>query len=502
MRIDDFDLEQHSYPVCSYDYLEVRDGPNENATFIGRYCRNPPSEIISTFNYLWLKFETDQSISGRGFHATYTTTNLNCGGILKETTGTVSLSNGNNNSYEPNMNCKWIIVAPYGHVIQMNWVNFNLEHHGQCIFDYVAVYENSTATGESHLIGKYCGQKKPPSIITSFNMVTVNFVSDSSIGREGFILSYIFLEERHVCGGNYFSSVGVIRTPNFPNSYDPDLECTWVISAPAGRQIQLNVTDFVLENDMCQFDYLQIRNGKTASSPLIGSYCGINIPKLITSQTNSLYLFFKTDSSRSEMGFQIYWKSTSTGCGGTITSPEGSIVSPNYPETYDANTECLWKIATNQGSYLQLTVADLDLESVSSCSLDYIEFSEMVNKQKKILGKYCTIPNPPVMTTAGNKLSVFFRSDVSVQGRGFQLQYSTVCNNTVKGMSGVIESPNFPYSYPRNLNCLWNIEVSQGNNINISFTHIDLETSSGDQPCFADYIEIGYVCFLAAISNQ
>lgn len=90
LRIDDFSIEENSYPLCNYDYLEIRDGHNENATLIGHYCQEPPGEIISTYNHLWLKFETDRSISGKGFHATYTTTRLNCGGILKDNMGTIS----------------------------------------------------------------------------------------------------------------------------------------------------------------------------------------------------------------------------------------------------------------------------------------------------------------------------------------------------------------------------------------------------------------------------
>lgn len=92
MQIDDFDLEVNSYPLCTYDYLEIRDGHNENATLLGRYCREPPSELTSTYNYMWIKFETDQSIAGKGFHATYSTTNLSCGGIMKDNVGTISSS--------------------------------------------------------------------------------------------------------------------------------------------------------------------------------------------------------------------------------------------------------------------------------------------------------------------------------------------------------------------------------------------------------------------------
>lgn len=95
------------------------------------------------------------------------------------------------------MNCKWIIVAPFGHAIQLTWVKFDLERHSECAFDYVEVYENNTITGKAQRIGKYCGQTKPPSIISSFNIVTITFVTDSSVNDLGFLLSYTFIEEKN-----------------------------------------------------------------------------------------------------------------------------------------------------------------------------------------------------------------------------------------------------------------------------------------------------------------
>lgn len=77
--------------------------------------------------------------------------------------------------------------------------------------------------------------------------------------------------------------------------------------------------------------------------------------------------------TRNAKGFMIYWTSTATGCGGTLTSPRGSIISPHYPEAYSKNTECYWKISINAGSLIQIVFADLELEPHLTCYLDYIE---------------------------------------------------------------------------------------------------------------------------------
>ena len=72
---------------CRYDYLEVRDGDNENSTLVGKYCGDPsltPEPVYSSLNYLWMRFKTDGSVSNRGFSINYTTTDAHCGGILRD----------------------------------------------------------------------------------------------------------------------------------------------------------------------------------------------------------------------------------------------------------------------------------------------------------------------------------------------------------------------------------------------------------------------------------
>mgnify|MGYP005985442689 CR=1 FL=1 len=55
---------------------QVRDGHDANSTLVGTYCEEVPPLIVSSYNYLWLKFESDSNNNGRGFKANYTTSNL------------------------------------------------------------------------------------------------------------------------------------------------------------------------------------------------------------------------------------------------------------------------------------------------------------------------------------------------------------------------------------------------------------------------------------------
>ena len=55
------------------------------------------------------------------------------------------------------------------------------------------------------------------------------------------------------------------------------------------------------------------RNGGYATSPLVGRFCGSEIPPIIPSFSNTLYLKFKSDSSHYGGGFNILWDGTATG---------------------------------------------------------------------------------------------------------------------------------------------------------------------------------------------
>lgn len=121
-------------------------------------------------------------------------------------------------------------------------------------------------------------------------------------------------------------------------------------------------------------------NGAYDSSPIIGIYCGKNIPKQIPSHTNNLFLKFHSDNALNKKGFKIFWDGTTTGCGGILTSPSGQIASPNYPQTYGANAMCFWKISTSAGSVLNLMFLDLHLEEHLLCRLDYVEVSLLLLK--------------------------------------------------------------------------------------------------------------------------
>ncbi|XP_039746472.1 cubilin [Pararge aegeria] len=480
LTFQDFDIEDSRYYNCTYDYVEIRDGHFINSSLLGKYCGNseavPPMQI-SSYNYMYIKFNSDNSVSGRGFYANYTTLDTECGGIYKEDSGLINHP-ADNGRYSNNDNCTWHVIAPEGMHIKLTWNRFELELMDSCDSDYIEIIEIDDDNNHN-VLGKYCGGSLPPALTISSNHLVIRFISDNSIRGNGFSVSYAFLDEHNHCGGFFVKSHGYIFSPNWPEVYEPNRDCTWIISTPVGHQIRLNITDFDLERplrDKCDLgDYLEIRDGSTPDSSIIGKYCGYFKYKRVVSTANSLHLHFHSDFYLSGKGFKIEWDGTLSGCGGTLTSVSGSISSPNYPQNYNENAECFYRIVTSSGSKIRISFTELDLEKTTDCRDDYVEIFDGSNEQSSSYGKHClmssTLNN---IETTSNYAFIKFRSDILIGGKGFLLNYNTICNNNISGSYGVIDSPGFPDKYPLNSNCLWTITVPKGNRINITFTHFNL----------------------------
>lgn len=80
------------------------------------------------------------------------------------------------------------------------------------------------------------------------------------------------------CGGTFTDEEGSFQTPRYPKPYPANIECEWIITVPVTHSLTLTFDAFgVEESSKCKYDYVEIRDGATESSTLIGKFCAINL---------------------------------------------------------------------------------------------------------------------------------------------------------------------------------------------------------------------------------
>ena len=73
-----------------------------------------------------------------------------------------------------------------------------------------------------------------------------------------------------------------------------DSNCTYTITQPNGTIITMEIVAFDLEKPWREggkcTDNLEIRDGSTEESPLIGRFCSNNIPTFMQSSQNKMWM--------------------------------------------------------------------------------------------------------------------------------------------------------------------------------------------------------------------
>ncbi|KAK2886327.1 cubilin [Channa argus] len=483
-----FDVEGGS---CSFDFVEVRDGSTSSSPLLGKYCGVMiPPRLQSTQKSMYIKFRTDSSVSNHGFEAAYDSALEGCGGTLTSPSGIIT-SPGHPTGYPHGANCTWYISVAPGNVIRLSFDSFNLEYHDNCNFDYLEVYDGDSVQNGTK-IGRYCGRSVPPSITSTDNLLSLLFVTDSSLATEGFSANYISINATTDCGQTFTSPTGSFSSPNYPDNYPNNRDCIFKIIVELNMQIMLNFTHFELEGSppSCSFDFVEIRDGGYETSPLIGKFCANQKPPVLVSHSNRLWVRFRSDSIVTQPGFTAHWDGTQTGCGGTLTTASGGFSSPNYPLPYHPNVECYWNIRTSKGSQLLLSFSDFHLESSSTCMFDYLAVYDGNSSSATELAKLCGSQRPSIINSSSHELYVKLRTDNSVNAGGFLASYTTNCHDMLisRRHRGVVESLNFPNDYPHNSQCSWTIQANSGNTINYTFTAFQLEALSST--CSYDYVKL------------
>lgn len=110
------------------------------------------------------------------------------------------------------------------------------------------------------------------------------------------------------CSKTLVESSGFILSPHYPGFYAPSSHCSWLITAPVGNVIHLEVLDFQLEyHTRCAADYVELIDGHNLGEQSLGKFCGTEIPAVIESSGNTLLIALNSDKDIQRTGFKLHY---------------------------------------------------------------------------------------------------------------------------------------------------------------------------------------------------
>ncbi|XP_076456132.1 uncharacterized protein LOC143290510 isoform X2 [Babylonia areolata] len=130
-----------------------------------------------------------------------------CGWNTTALQGTIQSPNFPGN-YSNDQDCVYIITAPAGYQVTLTFTDFDLEPHGNCLYDYVEIRDGDET---SPRLGRYCNTSLPMPERTFGNQMWIRFFSDTSNTRGGFRATFVSANLQapfFILASNVASSVG------------------------------------------------------------------------------------------------------------------------------------------------------------------------------------------------------------------------------------------------------------------------------------------------------
>ncbi|XP_077994465.1 protein SpAN-like [Glandiceps talaboti] len=231
-------------------------------------------------------------------------------------------------AYPINQICIWQVQVPVGKLISLIFEDFRIDDesgYSGCVgsSDYVEIRDENIITEGI----RYCGSIIPPCFTSISNVLFVYFRSNGveSQYTSRFRVRYQAIHSYQSCNevgsliattttttttteptttvADQSESQGIFTTPGYPNNYDNDQICEWIIYAPMNHVIQLEFSDFQLQRSdlFCRNDYIEISLGYEWATP--ARLCGSGPRRVLTSTSNRMIITFTSDGTHTYRGF-------------------------------------------------------------------------------------------------------------------------------------------------------------------------------------------------------
>ncbi|KAJ3609935.1 hypothetical protein NHX12_022029, partial [Muraenolepis orangiensis] len=547
LSFTDFQLEN----CCACDYVSVFDGPSVNSRLLGKLCEKNDTVqdfFQSSSTQITVLFRTDGSVSGRGFNANFTSSltsgsgRVECSGhnmdITIEKSYLNSMGYAGNNLYLNDPYCRPRITA-YQVIF-----SFPINTCGtiRTLNNGSIAYTNSLRAHKSDygLITRQSSLKLNVDCrMEPDTTVQIVYVARAQVG--GLIMGM----------GRFNGSMAFYTSGNFVNE---------VTQVPSLVLFLDTCVASPSPHDFHNISYDLVRNGCVKDDSYYAYASGYNSYARFTFRAfqflrthESVYLQCKVVicpasdyNSRCRRGCSVRKaralraaedshtlvlgpitlhdpQGQGHACGGYL-SGSGSLSSLGYPG-YPPGAYCVWQLTASPNHTIFLSFTDFQLEDCCGC--DYVSVFDGPSVNSRLLGKLCENNHmvQDSFQSSSTQITVLFRTDGSVSGRGFNANFTSslpsgsaqpscryncgrdngncscsssceyfgnccydyywhACGGYLSG-SGSLSSPGYPGSYPPDVYCVWQLTALPNHTILLSLTDFQLKDC-----CSCDYVSV------------
>ncbi|KAL9964947.1 hypothetical protein ACROYT_G028664 [Oculina patagonica] len=222
-----------------------------------------------------------------------------------------------------------------------------------------------------------------------------------------------------------------LKSPGYPNTdYQKNTDCVYLVPIPHGMVMNISFEDFVIEAGLpdCDYDYLKIINDQNQE---YGVYCGDMTGHTVLVTGNYAVIIFHSDEIDQKRGFLLFFTAVPFGNRTTTQPPlkvcgsevNNTLKSPGYPQNYPNFLDCVYLVPIPQGTTMNISFHDFDMEDDKLCSFDYLRIT---NDHNDNLGEYCGMKTGQTVLVTGDYAVLMFHSDSSFQRRGFLLFFTAI----------------------------------------------------------------------------
>uniref|UniRef100_H3CLG8 Neuropilin (NRP) and tolloid (TLL)-like 1 n=1 Tax=Tetraodon nigroviridis TaxID=99883 RepID=H3CLG8_TETNG len=187
-------------------------------------------------------------------------------------------------------------------------------------------------------------------------------------------------------------------------------------------------------------------------------------------------------------------------CGTWVKEPDGGyFTSPNYPEKYPPDRECVYIIEASPRQCIDLFFDDkYSIEPSWECKFDHIEVRDGPFGFSALIGRYCGQESPAYVRSSGRYLYIKFVADGELEAIGFSARYNftqdpefeylgevpalTPCDFELSGPEGFVESSQISGEtrvlQSEAVDCRWHIRAPPRSKIYMRFLEYEMHNSN------------------------